>query len=667
MFQQILIEGGENGSSATLRTLLRSFQTASSSVGNCLIETVCHSENFPQSTALDPHVRKQLGRGEVVHPWDVSETLAELHRRQYFPRATKQHSEVEDKPSVKRWPKVLRAAVEGNAELALSSFGASLFYLQRNLIDTEILSMGNILAYVPPNTSPLSLSDTASIIGIEQLSEEQSFQDSGIAPISVDLAYSIQLPMVHIDDVELEKDITFMALDGTTLHNLEILTNSVDQKVAGSLWSKINHTKTPHGARLLRAWLLRPLFRKDHIERRQDAVEELVGGSAAMAVQEARAILSKCGDIERLLSRVHSMSGSIAASRDNDDRNDRIHPNDRAVLYETATYTKRKVGDFAKVLNGLRCASQIPELFQGIEIQSGLIKKIVRFIDQDGCFPRMVDDLDWFFQNFDLDQAAKGLFEPGKGIDELYDAACETIDRILIDLKEYKDLMCSSILTPRSLAKNEWRYINTKPDSKDKYFIELPANIAVPSDFVLKGKRGNGPKQVNKYLSPEVEKLITEMEIAYDVQKERKSKGMELIFSKFDSMRSVWAAAAHSTALLDALGALAQTASKAGYTRPVILECPSSASPSIKVQQGRHPCVEHTYNSTEFIPNDLYLGCSSPLKGAAARVLLLSGPNMGVRIACYEQFFLSRILQFRSLGANRVRVPCFVKHALLPF
>jgi len=71
-----------------------------------------------------------------------------------------------------------------------------------------------------------------------------------------------------------------MSLDGTTLHNLEILTNNVDYKVQGSLWSKINFTKTPHGSRLLRTWLLRPLFRKADIDRRADAVAELKSGAA---------------------------------------------------------------------------------------------------------------------------------------------------------------------------------------------------------------------------------------------------------------------------------------------------------------------------------------------------------------------------------------------------
>lgn len=590
------------------------------------------TESFPKSTAIDAKVRHQLERGTAgkssrVQPWDVEETLNEIHRRKYYPRASKQDA---DRFSVKRWPKVLRAAVDGKAELALSSFGAALFYLQRNLIDAELLSMGIVKAYIPPESSTAT-EQTGS--EMHQLASQQNTQESGLDEQQMEVAEQSGTPM-QVDGAagfgDPEQDISHMALDGTTLHNLEILTNSVDHKTTGSLWSKINYTKTPHGSRLLRAWLLRPLFRKADIERRVDAVEELVSGGSAIALKEARSVLSKCGDIERLLSRVHSMSGTSCGSS-NDDEDGRIHPNDRAILYETATYTKRKVGDFSKVLNGLRCAAQIPELFNGIEIESGLLRKIVQFADQGGCFPDMAEDLDWFFNTFDCDQAAKGLFEPTSGVDELYDDACATIEGIIEELSAYKDEMCANVLTPKALARSSWKYANVKPESKDKYLIELPASVAVPDNFIMKGKRGTGHKQINKYRTPVVEELVKQLEAAYDLQKERKARGLELIFAKFDSMRTLWAAAAQATALLDALGSLAQVAAKSGYTRPRILECPAGKSPSIKIVQGRHPCVENVLNSTEFIPNDLSLGSSSEGE-PSPRVLLLSGPNMGVSL-----------------------------------
>ncbi len=86
-----------------------------------------------------------------------------------------------------------------------------------------------------------------------------------------------------------------------------------------------------------------------------------------------------------------------------------------------------------------------------------------------------------------------------KSMDEKYDAACDAIEDVEGGLDAYKEEMCSSILQPRNAARSSWTYINTKEDSKDKYMIELPVTFKVPNDFYVKAKRGNGPKQVNKY------------------------------------------------------------------------------------------------------------------------------------------------------------------------
>jgi DNA mismatch repair protein MSH6 len=622
--------------------LLRSLQTTSQA--NFRIETINAAESFPKSTALEANIRRGLERGSgsnvhYVHPWNVDETLAELQRRKYFPQSSKQGNDM----NISRWPQVLRAAVEGGANLAISSLGATLYYLQRNVIDREILSMGIVKAYIPPESC--NATDHQQLEDIVQLAQETNSNEAGIITPSVLSQATTSMSSAFARDGESpaskENETTFMSLDGTTLHNLEILTNAVDHKVAGSLWSKLNFTKTPHGSRLLRAWLLRPLFKKADIDRRLDAVTELVSGGAAVALEEVRSVLSKCGDIERLLSRVHTMGIGAGA---NDDEMDHIHPNDRAVMYEAVTYTKRKVGDFSKLLNSLKQASRIPEIFQGIEIHSGLLMKVVRLFDHGGSFPDMVEDLDWFFANFDCDLAVKGQFEPSRGIDELFDVATDEIERIKEEFMRYKEEMCETHLQPRSQAKAEWKYANTNSDSKDKYMIELPATIKVPDAFLWKGKRGSGKKQVNKYRSQFIDNLVQELEKAYEVRNERQAKGMQLIFAEFDSKRDIWAAAAQATALLDALGSLARTASKPGFVRPTILDCPPDASPTIRIVKGRHPCVENSMGS-EFIPNDLFLG-SSDEKAPLPRVLLLSGPNMGVSYFCSLTFVLFFICKF---------------------
>ena len=428
------------------------------------VETIQEEQSFPKSTAIDANIRRKMERKSgTVKPWDTNETLDEIHRRGYFPRGSRQ----QDTKSISRWPKVLQAVVQGNASHALSSLGAALFYLQRNLIDHEILSMGNVQAYVPPASSRPA----------PDQNEQLSLLDA-VPPMTPMAPAEKHVEFDSRSDSAAEREVNHMALDGTTLRNLEVLTNSRTHTHAGSLWSKINYTKTPHGSRLLRAWLLRPLFRKADIERRADAVEELVSGAAAVAVDEARGVLAKCGDIERLLSRIHSMGA--------DPTSDKVHPNERAILYENVAITKRKVGDFSKVLSGLRQASQIPGIFEGIDIHSGLLKKIVQPIDQGGCFPELTQELDWFFDNFDCELAAKGLFEPSRGVDESYDDACDALVQIRGELDEYKDEICSQL---GHAARSAWKYVNIKEESKDKYLIELPASVRVPEDFIVKGKR----------------------------------------------------------------------------------------------------------------------------------------------------------------------------------
>lgn len=116
--------------------------------------------------------------------------------------------------------------------------------------------------------------------------------------------------------------------------------------------------------------------------------------------------------------------------------------------------------------------------------------------------------------------------------------------------------------------------------------------------------------------------MVSELEHAYDILKEGKARGIRLIFAKFDSLRSLWSAASHASAMLDALGALAQASSTGGCCRPIIQDCGVDDEPFIMVKQGRHPCVDFTHTGGDFIPNNLNLGNVSGVSDRS-RVLLL--------------------------------------------
>lgn len=638
---EILVEGG---SVSPLMSLIMSVKNTI--LPSIRVEMVNTTETLPASTAVDEEVRRKMQRPNLnnVKPWDVKETIAELHRKQYYPRSSRKN-EFQDGSNIDsgigRWPEVLRACIKGGAELALSAFGGSLFYLQRNLIDDDILSMGIVKPYCPIDelhATDIHCNDRVSDTELQRLARDEQHIENCVDTTETtnqsDLFRHLSSDRL---DFASEASIDHLALDGTTIANLEILTNSHSNTVAGSLWSKINSTKSPHGSRILKAWLLRPLFRKHEIERRADAVSELSSGSAADAMSEARVALSKCGDIERLLSRIHSMGGIDESGN---------HPNERAVLYEMQTHTKRKVEDFSKLLNGLRSASTIPEMFEGVEIQSGLLSKVVRTTENNGFFPsNLTVQLDWFYDNFDVNLAKRGQYEPSRGVDESYDHACDEIERIKQYLNDYRDEYRE--LPPST--RRQWKYANMKEDSKDKYLIELPVACEVPSEFILKGKRGKGHKQINKYRTSVVEELVEQLETAIDLKKSGKDRGIKLVFAKFDSMRHIWASVSQATAMLDALGSLAEVSSRPGYHRPTIAECSPEGGPLISVKQGIHPCVDQTHSGGDFIPNDLSLGQRDVSDNC--RVLLLSGPNMGGKSTLLRQTCLIAIL---------AQIGCFV-------
>ncbi|KAG2220729.1 hypothetical protein INT45_007341, partial [Circinella minor] len=97
---------------------------------------------------------------------------------------------------------------------------------------------------------------------------------------------------------------TSLVLDGQTLANLEILQNSDDGSMDGTLLQLLGNAVTPFGKRLFKRWLCHPLRSVSDINDRLDAVENL---NQHMDIHEA---LSKqlvgIPDLERLISRIHA-------------------------------------------------------------------------------------------------------------------------------------------------------------------------------------------------------------------------------------------------------------------------------------------------------------------------------------------------------------------------
>ncbi|CAM9367467.1 unnamed protein product [Chrysoparadoxa australica] len=490
-------------------------------------------------------------------------------------------------------PELLQAAVAGKEDsaLCLSSLGGVLWHLKRSLIDHDMLSMRKFTAYVPPD----DVENEHDVFHSEQTQGD----DAG-----------------------------HLVLDGVCLANLEVLQNTYDGSEKGSLWGLMNRCSTAFGKRLLREWVCKPLLGTSYITQRLDAVEELCQlGSSADAL---RNLLRKLPDIERLLSRVHSMA-SLHRSEE--------HPESRAIMYETDIYSAKKIRDFLDVLDGLELAMEVPEKLDGEEITSSLLQQCLK-----AGFPDMTARVAWFRTAFDAKKAkSEKTIKPREGTDAAYDATKATIAAIKEDLEKHlveqqKSLSCKSVV-----------YFHTK----DRYQLQVPDEALKhgrePSNFDLKSKK----KGFLRFWTPFIKTKLEELAVAEAELENGQRDQMRRIFAKFDESRGLWASATQCLAHLDALLSLADVSAQPGFVRPQFVEGSKSF---IRIKAGRHPCLEQTYQGGDFIPNDVSLGqAPSDQKEAepqeAARMLLLTGPNMGGK---------STLLRQTCLAVIMAQIGCFV-------
>ena len=111
---------------------------------------------------------------------------------------------------------------------------------------------------------------------------------------------------LHLDSVRYYEQQDALVLDPVTVRNLELVAPlyAEDARLAAratSLLGALDQTATGMGARLLRAWVLRPEVDRDEIAARLDAVAELK--SHTMLREEIRQNLRGVQDLERLASR----------------------------------------------------------------------------------------------------------------------------------------------------------------------------------------------------------------------------------------------------------------------------------------------------------------------------------------------------------------------------
>ncbi|KAI1894508.1 hypothetical protein AGOR_G00116520 [Albula goreensis] len=540
---------------------------------------------------------------EVLVPgaqfWEAAKTLKVLAEEDYF-------KESEGLPAVLKGmtseSDSLGLTPGEGYELALSALGACIFYLKKCLVDQELLSMANFEEYLPVD------------VELEQADGASSF-----------FAQTRQR----------------MVLDGVTLANLEVLQNSSTGGMEGTLLERLDSCCTPFGRRLLKQWLCAPLCNPASISDRLDALEDLMG--APGPASEVTELLKKLPDLERLLSKIHSMGTPLKSLKG--------HPDSRAILYEEVTYSKRKIADFLSALEGFKTMQQIisalaPAAANGF--RSRLLQQVAvqKTDSEEGLFPDLSAELQRWDTAFDHQKArSTGVITPKSGFDPEFDQALTGIKDSERDLQDYLDRQ-KKRLGCRNLA-----YWGT---GRNRYQMEVPDSVSernIPEEYEVKSTK----KGWKRYQTREIEQLFSELQ-GWEEKRDAALKDcMRRLFYNFDQNYRDWQTAVECMAVLDVLLCLSRY-SQGGdgpMTRPEVLlpEDTPESRPFLDMRGSRHPCVTKTFFGDDFIPNDIFIGCPgdeaeeecSKEEGQATCVLV-TGPNMGGKSTLMRQCGLVVIL-----------------------
>lgn len=357
-----------------------------------------------------------------------------------------------------------------------------------------------------------------------------------------------------------------LILDGQTLINLEIFSNTVNGGSEGTLFSLLNRCVTPFGKRLFRQWLCHPLCNISKINQRLDAVD-LLNRDPKVREQFASE-LTKMPDLERLISRIHA--GAC------------------------------KPEDFVKVLDGFEQIDYTMTLMSSFGQGNSLIDKLV------ASMPNLQEPLDFWKTAFDRKKARdEKLLIPERGIEEDFDTSVDNIQ----DIKNNLDALLDDQMN--ALKCRKIKYANV---GKEVYQIEVPKTVKVPKDW----RQMSATASVKRYYFRQLEELVRELQEAEETHSQIVKDVASSFFRRFDTDNETWLRAIQVVSQLDCLISLAKSSLALGQPscRPVFVDEERS---TVNFEELRHPCMLNSVD--DFIPNDIKLG------GDDSKINLLTGAN----------------------------------------
>ncbi len=374
-----------------------------------------------------------------------------------------------------------------------------------------------------------------------------------------------KVDLAHVRAATFRQAADTLVVDPITLRHLEVVEASSGGR-EGSLLAEIDRTVTAMGGRLIRQWLLRPLLSLERVRDRLDAVEDYAFKTTERG--KFRDTLKTVQDLERLVAR--TVLGSAG-------------PRDLVAL-------KQSLGAIPRV-------RMVHE-----EMQAPLLRSLAAELDDVPEVRAAIEAA--------IADDPPALARDGGFVRDGFDAALDDLRAISRSGRQVIAQMEEQERARTGIASLKVRY-----NRVFGYYIEVSkSNLgAVPADYLRKQTIAGGERYITPALKEYEEKVLGADERIL----EREAEVFERLRGEVAALAPRIQDSARALASLDALAALAETATINNYTKPHVHE-----GDEIQVVEGRHPVVER-HSSEAFVPND------TQLNGTTHQLVILTGPNMG--------------------------------------
>lgn len=387
-------------------------------------------------------------------------------------------------------------------------------------------------------------------------------------------------------------------LPENVIRDLELFETSRAGERVGSFIHACDGSKTPLGARLLRASLMQPMMVADKIIERRQRVSSLKGKGELWLI-DLRKRLERIGDLERLSSRLASH---------------RIKPVYLKKLALAACEVSQTADVLGESLADLKVTAIQSARLLGEKLLGVLISQPGEVGSGCGVFQQGFDT--------ELDRLNRLSEEGDSQVDQYVAKLKQQTEIASLKVKRHKTFGLVLEVTRSNLHK-------------------------VPEFFIRRQTMVN----CERFVTSELKDLDEMLSQAESQAIERESQLYEALLETCSKGIGPLQTCSQLVAEWDMTQGLAWTALHWSYVEPKTL---SDRDPSVRLLNSRHPVIEQLLDEDSFVANDIYLGKNS-------RQLLITGPNMAGKSTLMRQVALSAILhQIGGLvPADKAELPIF--------